>query len=130
MGDMNDQNIIAKNIKIIRNALGLREDECRIRYPDGFYIIIPAEGSKKVHITNIINTNVFDQFNLEFNNCVFECGISIKHSDIDTALKFIKCTFKDNLFIEGIFKNGIDFIKSTFENMAFFQPVCFKERAR
>ena len=141
----------------IRNALGLKENECIIDGSDrGTYTIKPIVDGKELQINTIksVDTNgsripLLQFCNIVFEHCIFACEIRLEGtgdeiepptdkkiskfdriSPIDKRTDFIKCTFKKLVSFKQLsLEKGIVFQDIVFKSVASFDVVTFKSQA-
>lgn len=89
-------------------AFGLNKEECKIEFKDAFYVIRPINQHGKLYIASITSANIFNQYDLEFMNCVFN-NFSLTREAINKEIRFKKCTFKKCTLDRCIFKKFVNF---------------------
>ena len=114
-----------------------------------FYTIKPKEDGEqngdKILIKKIKNDEIFNRYNLSFENCKFECEIFLRHKTFNKALRFGRCIFEkfvnfnfsdsrnsfngDFICQDTIFEDIAYFIKIDFNGKVDFSRSRFKERA-
>lgn len=140
----------------IRNALGLKENECIIEGSNkGTYTIKPFVEGKELQINTIKSVgangsriSLFQLCNLIFEHCIFACEIRLEGTDneiepptdkkiskpdktspIDKKIEFIKCAFKKLVYFKKLsLEKGIVFRDTFFKNVASFDMVIFKSQ--
>ena len=114
-------------------AFGLSEDECEIKSATNgtLYTIKPKKnnenGNKKLPIKEIKNSMVFNQHNLSFENCVFECEIFLTYKTFNKALNFDRCVFKKFVNFNGTTFKKISFKNTIFEDIVYFIRIKIKQ---
>ena len=112
----------------IKYVFELDENEYNLDQKDGSIRISPRPKTKTVAINAVNDYGIFSFYNMYFKNCIFKCGISLINMNTDRTLKFIGCTFKNNVEFYGIFRDIIYFIDSTFKEQVSFKDSRFMER--
>ena len=134
MGDNNNRN---NDVELIKEAIG-NPDGCEIDYDVEdvkFYTIRPENGQKTLQIKSSIDIIKIKDFNLYFENCIFENKTLFKDVEFQKDIGFQQeilfdnCRFNKSVDFSNVkFKKSIDFTKSIFEKDVYFEGATFDER--
>ncbi|MBZ7947740.1 pentapeptide repeat-containing protein [Campylobacter sp. RM9929] len=112
---------IAENLGISKEYVNFDENK-------EIYTIKDNNNLKKIHIKKF-NCKLYEQYNLSFKKCVFECEIKDTRGlslNIGNKIFFLKCDFENKIIFFNLYFKNISFILCNFKNETTFQACTFK----
>ena len=135
MADLNNQDEQAR--QRILGFFNLNERECEIKRKGSFYAIQPANGKQQLDINmRIANIDVFNQYHLIFENCMFKRELFFNNQTFLRRIIFKNCIFdasdypeySHNIHLTDVtFKDVVEFCGSTFKQGASFSGTTFEK---
>ncbi|WP_417904108.1 pentapeptide repeat-containing protein [Campylobacter sp. LH-2024] len=112
----------------IAENLGISKEYVKFDENKEIYTIKDNNNLKKIHIKKF-NCKLYEQYNLSFTKCVFECEIKDTRGlslNIGNKIFFLKCDFENKIIFFNLYFKNISFILCNFKNETTFQACTFK----